>query len=123
MGAEQPRRQALSHFVSGIDPATWPDLQFGDVERHAIFQPIERPVDIAWHNPHTVGFNTRFQKNPALMSKPRDAMQREASKPTLQNSATILNGWASLCALAASCIRTFATIVFMAIPSSGLDAT
>ena len=41
-------------------------------------------------------------------------MQRDASNPTLQKSATILNGWAPFSAFAASLIRTFATIVFMA---------
>jgi hypothetical protein len=72
--------------------------------------------------PIRFGFKARFQKNPALTSKPKDAMQSEASKPTQHNSATILNGRASVCASAALPLRTFATIVFMAIPSSGLDA-
>jgi hypothetical protein len=55
------------------------------------------------------------QKNPAPMSSPNESRQREASKPTQQNSAMILNGRASVCAFAASLLKTVATIVFMAV--------
>jgi hypothetical protein len=45
---------------------------------------------------------------------PNDIAQSEASKPTLQKSATAPNGRASAFAFAASRIMMFATTVFMA---------
>jgi hypothetical protein len=59
------------------------------------------------------------QKAPPLTSKPNDNMQSEASRPTALNNTTTLKGWVAVCALAASCLKAFATVMLMATSPSG----